>query len=45
MADWFEDYLNTLISRMQMAGGQDNLVFQVNQIRLIYKQAKSEGKI
>lgn len=45
MADWFEDYLNTLISRMQMSGGNDNLIFQANTIRLTYIQAKKEGKI
>jgi hypothetical protein len=45
MADWFEEYLNTLITRMQMHPGNDNLIFQANTIRLAYLQGKQEGRI
>ena len=45
MADWFVEYLDTLISRMQIHPGNDNLIFQANMIRLAYMEAKKEGKI
>ena len=43
--DWFVEYLDVLINRLQMHPGNDNLIFQANTIRLAYLQGKREGMI
>jgi len=42
--DWFTEYLDEIIVRMQMHPGNDNMIFTINQIRLAYKQGKIEGR-
>lgn len=42
--DWFVEYLDKMMSHMQMHPGNDNMIFTINQLRLFYIQGKKEGK-
>jgi len=45
MRDWYTDFIETMVTRMQMHPGNENLIYTINQLRLAYIQGKKEGKI